>query len=257
MNRYLRSFLSLIVLFTCLGRDFSKPTPLLAGDAHPRLEQYQARTITMSDGFTMPYRLYRPSESTSKTLPLLLLLHSITERGSDNLKPYEFFQPYLTEALYEKDPSFIVIPQCPRWHYWWDTKPNEAMLALIPALLKEFPDMDRTRIYVTGVSLGAYEVYNLLAELPNCFAAAVPICGDPGPSPLKAPNIKDLPIWIFHGAKDPRVNVSGDRKLVAELNAMGSHPHYTEYPDGGHRIWKDAYASPVLWDWLFSQHKDQ
>jgi predicted peptidase len=39
------------------------------------------------------------------------------------------------------------------------------------------------------------------------FAAAIPICGGAGISVLKFDAIRELPVWIFHGAKDTTVPV--------------------------------------------------
>lgn len=240
------------------------PLSAHAGEpADSRFWAYQPRNITCSSGASMHYRLFRPEIATDPaplgsqpdSLPLLLLLHSITERGSDNLAPYQFFRPYLTEAFYRKHPCFIVIPQCPRWKFWWEQRPFEALNAIIPALLKEFPQIDPTRIYISGASLGGYATYAMLAENPGLFAAAIPISGDPSPSPLKADAIQGLPIWIFHGALDHRVPIKGDRELVAKLKALGASPRYTEYPDLGHTVWKKAYAEPQLWDWVFEQRR--
>ena len=95
----------------------------------------------------------------------------------------------------------------------------------------------------------------MLDQNPGLFAAAIPICGDPSPTPLKPEMIKDLPIWIFHGTKDPRVPVKGDRALIEKLRPINKNAKYTEYPDEGHRIWKRTFAQTELWEWLFQQKK--
>ena len=43
----------------------------------------------------------------------------------------------------------------------------------------------------------------LSAKKSMNFAAVVPICGKGDPAQAKL--IKDLPIWVFHGAKEPVV----------------------------------------------------
>jgi predicted peptidase len=226
-----------------------------AAEADSRFNAYEARSITAASGARMPYRLYRPAGRAKASLPLLLMLHSISERGNDNLKPYKFFQPHLSEDFYTRHPCVIVMPQCPHGKYWWELAPMECLDAIIPALLAELPEIDPSRIYVTGVSLGGYATYAVLADNPGLFAAAIPICGDPRPTPLRAESLADFPIWIFHGAKDSRVSVKGDRALMSKLKVVDKNARYTEYPDEGHRIWKRTYAQEELWDWLFEQKR--
>lgn len=64
---------------------------------------------------------------------------------------------------------------------------------------------------------------------------------------------KDVPIWIFSGAKDDVVPAEQSRKLVDALEAAGGSPHYTEYADLGHGAWDRAYEDENLWKWLFAQ----
>ena len=86
------------------------------------------------------------------------------------------------------------------------------------------------------------------------FAAAFPICGGGAPS-TAAVYGKNFPIWIFHGAKDPTVDVGDSRKMVDALKAAGAKLRYTEYPEVKHDSWTNAFAEAELLPWLFSQQK--
>ncbi|MDP0995760.1 prolyl oligopeptidase family serine peptidase, partial [Klebsiella pneumoniae] len=77
-------------------------------------------------------------------------------------------------------------------------------------LADEFP-VDKRRMYVTGLSMGGFGSWGLLAEHPRLFAAAVPICG--GGDVKSAETIKDIPIWAFHGDKDDAVNVERSQEM--------------------------------------------
>ena len=54
--------------------------------------------------------------------------------------------------------------------------------------------------------MGGYGTFDALERYPKLFAAAVPVCG--GGDLSKASSIAHIPIWIFHGAEDPAVNVA-------------------------------------------------
>ena len=71
--------------------------------------------------------------------------------------------------------------------------------------MKSLP-VDKNRIYVTGYSMGGFGTFHLLAQEPKLFAAGVPVAG--GGNPGTASSIKDVPVWVFHGAKDPTVPVA-------------------------------------------------
>jgi predicted peptidase len=117
---------------------------------------------------------------------------------------------------------------------------------------KEY-SIDPQRIYLTGLSMGGYGTWDLLARKPDLFAAGVPVCGGGGES--TAGKIAKIPILVFHGDLDNTVPVSRSRTLVEALKKAGGHPKYTEYAGVGHNSWDKAYADPKLMNWLFQQKK--
>src|SRR4029078_1052174 len=75
-------------------------------------------------------------------------------------------------------------------------------------------NIDRDRVYVTGLSMGGYGTYRLVAAYPDRFAAAVPIFG--GGEQEMAKPLSRVPIWAFHGAKDGTVPLPVGQKIVDE-----------------------------------------
>ena len=117
---------------------------------------------------------------------------------------------------------------------------------------KEY-SIDPQRIYLTGLSMGGYGTWDLLARKPDLFAAGVPVCG--GGDESTAGKIAKIPIRVFHGDKDNSVPVARSRTMVEALKKAGGHPKYTEYAGVGHNPWDKAYADPKLMNWLFKQKK--
>jgi pimeloyl-ACP methyl ester carboxylesterase len=91
------------------------------------------------------------------------------------------------------------------------------------------------------------------SSLTYQFAAIVPICGVGNPN--AAAPIKDMPAWVFHGAKDDVVPLSGSKDMVEALQKLGSSVRFTIYPDAGHDSWTQAYNSPELYTWLLAQRR--
>jgi hypothetical protein len=116
-------------------------------------------------------------------------------------------------------------------------------------------NVDTSRIYVTGNSMGAMGVWDIMYREPTVFAAAVPMSG--GGDTRTASTIKDIPVWAFHGSADPLVPVTDTRNMIQALQDVGGHPKYTEVPNGGHVIWDPIYqdASHTLYPWLFAQSR--
>jgi predicted peptidase len=103
--------------------------------------------------------------------------------------------------------------------------------------------------------MGGHGVWDTVAKFPKTFAAAVPICAASDVS--LAPRIAPVPVWLFHGAEDPLINVSHARQMLAALRKAGGKPQYTEYPGVGHDSYRNAFKEPDLLPWLFSQKRGQ
>ena len=224
-----------------------------------------------ADGKTLLYRLLRPADlDAGRRHPLVLFLHGAGERGSDNKKQLAWFwdakKPrVLGRSEVAAAKAFVVVPQCPDGQQWVDvpwsagsyTSPavSESLrltLGLVDALLTEFP-IDAARVYVVGMSMGAFGAFDAAQRRPDLFAAIVPICG--AGDPAKARDIAHVPVWAFHGDQDDAVPVSGSREMVAALKAAGGAPRYTEYRDTGHHSWLPAFDEPDFWNWLFAQRR--
>lgn len=231
----------------------------LALGAEPAAKEWQA-----PNGTTVRYRWSEPaSVETGKTYPLVLFLHGAGERGTDNKAQLKHGVAAILKAA-EKlgEPCFLIAPQCPPDRWWTPIdlgtmKPKDggadlldAVLALTAETAKRHP-VDTKRFYVTGLSMGGFGTWNLLARVPERIAAAVPICG--GGDPSKAKLFKDVPVWAFHGDADPVVPVRTTRDMIAALEKVGGKPKATYYPGVQHDSWTQTYADIEVLKWMFAQ----
>jgi predicted esterase len=183
----------------------------------------------------------------AKKWPLLLFLHGSGERGSD-LERVKVHGPLKLAAQGRDFPFVVVAPQCPE-KVWWSPVLLDDLVEQICADYR----IDRSRLYVTGLSMGGYGTWSLIGRYPDKYAAAVPICG--GALPALAPKIKDIPIWVFHGGQDDTVPLESSTGIVSAMEKQGGHPKLTVYPGVGHNSWTQAYEDPALYAWLLQQHK--
>ncbi len=221
--------------------------PTMASAAEPTTGQKPGEA-DRSGKVQLKYLLHLPKDYDQKdSWPLLLFLHGIGERG-DNLDLVKMHGPPKLIAAGKEFPFIVVSPQCPS-DRWWK---SDDLSALLDEIVEKYK-VDRDRICVTGLSMGGFGTWSLVAFSPDRFAAFVPICG--GGDPKTAARLAHVPIWVFHGAKDPVVPVKRSEEMVAALKEAGGNVKFTVYPEAGHDSWTEAYNNPELYDWLFQQKR--
>ncbi len=203
---------------------------------------------------TLKYYVFQPSDESAKTdagFPLMLMLHGAGERG-DDLELLKKYGPvmYCSKAESAKTWKFFTVaPQCPA-NEWWSAAQLSVMIDKLCAV---YP-IDKDRVYVTGVSMGGFGTWALLALCPEKIAAIAPICGRGNPS--DASKTATTPVWAFHGDLDGAVPLSASQEMVeAHKKAGNPDAKLTVYRGVGHDSWINAYAEPELYTWLLSKSK--
>jgi predicted peptidase len=197
------------------------------------------------------YLLFLPRDySESQKYPLVFFLHGAGERGSDP----EMLKVHGIPKIVEEKPDFgfiAVSPQCPLGK-WWSQFDPQVFKGLLDTVVAGH-SVDTDRIYLTGISMGGYGSWHFAIAYPDCFAAVVPICG--GGDPDKVCVLKDVPVWVFHGARDNVVLPRESIKMVDALKECGSTSvKFTLYSTADHDSWTRTYNSPRLYEWLL-EHK--
>lgn len=255
---YTRHIIISILFFVCI---------IFVENALYAQDDFEQHNFT-HNGKVLPYQLLKPKNyDPSKQYPLVLYLHGAGSRGTDNRIPTTHIKSLmLADSNRNEYPCFVLVPQCAEEYRWVETdwtlsshnQPSapSVPMELVIELLKEFeqnPSVDTNCLYVTGLSMGGFGTWDIIARFPDKFAAAAPICG--GADLATAPKIAQMPVWCFHGDADKLVKTSRSREMVAALKKVNANIKYTEYKGVGHGSWKPAYAEPELLRWLFSHSK--
>lgn len=267
---------------SCSGQTTIQHGETASGNGATAPNDYEILTYTNSNQVMMTYYLFVPNNYTpQQKYPLVLLLHGGGERADPKatdaqnsallLSKY-YAQIWISAEVQQKWPSFIVIPQIPITSHWVNVpaskdsytlagQPSTSLCmakGIVDTLQHTYQGIDSSRLYITGLSMGGYGVWEAIERWPGYFAAAAPLAGAGDPS--KAAMLIHTPIWAFHGARDTTVPVSGSRDMIRAITQAGGHPRYTEYPNEGHDLWAagkvySPSANAAFFRWLFSQKK--
>ncbi len=199
---------------------------------------------------TYPYLAYLPDgydKAEAKAWPLIIYLHGSSCKGNNLERLKKYGPPFYLERGMGVD-AIVISPQCPsnkNWTVgtWFESFYKE---------LKDKYNIDPTRVYLTGMSLGGFGTWDIASRYPEYFAAIMPLCG--GGNANMAETLKDIPTWVFHGEVDRKVNLKRSEQMVEALQDVGSRPKFSVLKGQGHGIQK-VYSDQNIYKWLLSQHK--
>ncbi len=243
----------------------------------PLMPGYHAQTMLV-DGVVYRYQFFVPQSYAPGTpVPVILSLHGSGEAGTDNTKQLSVgLAPYVT-AHASTFPAVVVFPQVPAGNGGntgegaRDFQRRLYMTAFNETLLQV--NGDRSRLYISGNSIGAVRAWDLLYRNADVWAGALLAAGflyGPGLTSdaattnaqgiaLAAARLTAMPIRTFHSSANPDDNTGyiEDRDINTAFLAAGSAVfRYTEYAGIDHAsTWMTAYNDPATWDWLFAQHR--
>jgi len=194
--------------------------------------------------------LIKLPENQIEKFPLLVFLHGSGERGT-NIELVKNHSPFTYQSLMQTDVA-ILAPQCPE-NTWWNT--NE-IYKLIQSICKQY-NIDKSRIYLTGLSMGGWGTWKLATEHPELFAAVAPVCGVTDTTIFKNVEVlKNTPVHIFHGALDDIVSPNMSIYFYQKLKKVNPMCSLTIFPNDNHNSWDSTYSNPKFYEWLFAQKKE-
>ena len=208
-----------------------------------RTGDFERHYLLQGANEVMPYRVYVPKGyAASKGTPLVIALHGLGANEDSFFDSYSQLPPQLAE----KHGFLMAAPLGYRPDGFYGStmmggtdaasrrrvEYSEKDVLEVLRLMKAAYNVDESRIYLMGHSMGAIGTWALGAKYPQIWAALVPFSGVG--SPALAEQMKGIPQFVVHGDADNTVNVSGSRNMVAALNKAGADVTYIEVPGGSH-----------------------
>lgn len=201
------------------------------------------------------YLSYLPKDyaSSEKQYPLVIYLHGSSGRGHDLLSVKASGLPRMAEDGLPLD-FILIAPQCPPGKLW---SSDEWFMPFL-AQLQEKYRIDKSRIYLTGVSMGGGGTFDIAKQNPQVFAALAPMCAWASDT-YQLCKLKNIPIWTFHGTEDHVVPIAQTEQKVKVLKDCGGEIRYTRLKGDGHSIHhvydpKNEYG---LLKWMLSHRRPQ
>lgn len=256
---------------------------------------YTYGTYWNGNEFSIGTSVYLPKDfSPEEEYGLLIYFHNAGGRREE-LIPY--FSSGLGNVITKNvinrsgDKFIVFAPRCPfdpeQWVsqswgkgvYNYDKTPiSSAMDAVLNFIDEEIIakyNIDMSRIYAAGDSMGGGGTWDIALRAPDLLAAILPTAGYCDPN--QAANLRDdLAIWAAHSKQDRVVKVTGDRAMTATLWNLGrTNVRYTEYDTSDeatkakfesswnssgyweHYAWIPAYKDLEMVDWLLAQRKTE
>ena len=161
-------------------------------------------------------------------LPLLVFLHGAGERGINIEHLYRHGIPKMIKEGKEI-PAVILYPQCPA-SFIWNNMVKE-LKALIDKVAEEY-SVNRSKITLTGLSMGGYGTWEMAMCYPETFSAIAPVCG--GGVPWRASKLKNVPITAYHGTEDITVPFIQSEIMVSAAKKIGADAELVALEGLGH-----------------------
>lgn len=244
-------------------------------------DAFTARADTV-EGHIIQYRETLICPEASDSAVLVLFLHSAGGRGDDNLSQlgmraikdiYEYLRQHDVHA-------YFIAPQCPQTASWNGSAPGgdrprgngssshrpifddrktklddatpyvKYLMPFLKRYVAAHP-ISNSKIFVLGASMGAAGVWELLAEYPRFFAAAMPVSGSYRGKDL-APFIQTSVVCVTGTEENSFEN---NKRMIDRLRAAGGDATFISLEGMRHVDACDRAFSVQNLDQLFSKHR--
>lgn len=212
---------------------------------------------------SLNYRFLKPENlNSNKKYPLILVFHGSGAIGTDNISQMGVLSKmWLLPENRKNYQAFILSPQFPvrSSNYHLDKERNvqasesneylDLLLKSVDSLVNN-ENIDRSRIYVVGFSMGGATTMNAIAKRPDLFAAAINVSGISQFDNNQ--NLVNLPILIVHGSLDTDNFPQSNFKFFDEMKYDGKVILW-EYKNKYHNNILSSDLVSQIPKWLFKQ----
>lgn len=219
-----------------------------------------AKVTVDGNTFDMSYLLYVPQKyDPADHLPMLTYLHGMSHQGYDLRACYQTGPAHnllFDRALNESCPMFCMFPQLPPGWRWDTPGAGRIVNEITLALMARYPQIDRTRLYLTGNSMGGKGTWITAEDAPQLYAAVVPISAvDVRPEEAKT-LLADLPyLHLSCGSEDGGFTAGTHRMYESLKPVLGDRVSLEVFEHEGHGVWDHYYSKQEFYQGLLKYHR--
>ncbi|HEY8935014.1 MAG TPA: alpha/beta fold hydrolase [Cyclobacteriaceae bacterium] len=232
----------------------------------------QAQQVVATSSWGTKFLLYTPPGYNPATpAPLLVYLHGGGSIGNDftiltKSSASDKGPPWLiANNKWPASRPFIVIsPQMHRNTLIKNKNDQEWNMDTVNEMInyvKTQFNINANKLYFTGMSFGGAGSWTYAQTYPDKVAAFVPISGKTDLT--KACIVKNIPVWVFHGANDKLVFPTHSINMVNAINACSpagkAKPNLNLLNAKEHEGWNDVWDGTdgyLVFDWLLKFTKN-
>lgn len=211
----MKKIIAILLAFVCIFSSAVSVSALsISGGVEPLKAEFTAGEGPVEDGYSIDYSYFSPvGENDGMKYPLVIWLHGMGD-GSEVGRPVQksniaYWASDEFQARFNPAGGAFILAARSReekGHFW-----SDEMIAPLRAAIDDFiaenkDNIDLTRIYVGGYSMGGKMTLKMAVAYPEMFAAAFPICPAWSPSAELCEFLADVPVWLTSSKRDPLVN---------------------------------------------------
>jgi len=222
---------------------------------------YKAYYYSTSSWGGVSFRLLFPKSygtDPQKKYPMLIFFHGageISKNGyyDNELQLVNCGKKIMTEVENGDFDGFVIFPQTLTGY--WPTY-FSAVVGIIN-YMAQYNQLDKSRITVSGLSMGGQAVWDFIKSYPKLVAGAAPIsAANVADEKLSVvDSVQSIPIWISQGGLDNDPKPAASEGLSSYLESHGVDVRYTLYPNKGHGVWDAHFSEPDAFSWMLKVNK--
>ena len=259
----MRKFSKLIAIVIVLSMISLLPLSVgamsLDGGLEPLKTEFVFGEGPVEDGYSIDYRYFSPVKENDETkYPLVIWLHGMGDGASDGVQVNNSGIAYWASDEFQArfkpaGGAFIFAARSREENdiFWGDEMIVPLRAAIDDFIAENYENIDVTRIYVGGYSMGGKMTLKMAIAYPEMFAAAFPICPAWAPDEALISNLSIMPVWLTSSTLDPLVNyylsVSPTWNKITAASNVAAECRFSTitkvcYPDGSptssaHHTW--------------------
>lgn len=202
MKKFLCLLMSLVILMSVSVTAFASVNSAEANELNKKFTDGVGPAV---DGLAIDYAAYAPEKIDADTqYPLLILIHGMGQGAyprkqlEDN--NFSMFASDDLQARFTNGAAYVFVPRSDESDSsttWGDDETAPLYAAIKDYIAKNSANIDLSRIYIGGYSMGGKMTIKMLTSYPDLFAAAFPMCPALAPSEAQIKAMADKPVWLM------------------------------------------------------------